>query len=246
MEENTERDEVYEQFMQDMQAKKKRQVKRTIREVIMVVVILGVIGLVVWFLTDPEVSEKLSFRKEKEPVAYADIPFTTKDVSSMEFAIAGKVMTFPCTMTDLYDAGYSMNDSDAKIMLGQPASLMIDGYKSYETAICKMEARDFKGEFDVSVINTSTKETAAVDCPIYTVWFDEQFMLCNGISQASTYEEILAAMGKPDEEKEISSMKDLYYEYKTNIGTCSIIFSFCVTYTGMEGKTCDRIRMTRD
>ena len=55
-------------------------------------------------------------------------------------------MTFPCTMTDLYDAGYSMNDSDAKIMLGQPASLMIDGYKSYETAICKMEARDFKGE----------------------------------------------------------------------------------------------------
>ena len=246
MEENTERDEVYEQFMQDMQAKKKRQVKRTIKEVIMVVIILGVIGLVVWFLTDPEVSEKLSFRKEKEPVAYADIPFTMKDASSMEFAIAGKVMTFPCTMTDLYDAGYSMNDSDAKIMLGQPASLMIDGYRSYEKAICKMEARDFKGEFDVSVINTSTKETAAVDCPIYTVWFDEQFMLCNGISQASTYEEILAAMGKPDEEKEISSMKDLYYEYKTNIGTCSIIFSFCVTYTGMEGKTCDRIRMTRD
>lgn len=42
MEENTERDEVYEQFMQDMQAKKKRQVKRTIREVIMVVIILEV------------------------------------------------------------------------------------------------------------------------------------------------------------------------------------------------------------
>ena len=147
MEENTERDEVYEQFMQDLQAKKKRQVKRTIREVIMVVIILGVIGFVVWFLTDPEASEKVSLRKEKAPVAYADIPFTTKDASSMEFAIAGKVMTFPCTMTDLYDAGYSMNESDAKIMLGQPASLMIDGYKSYETAICKMEARDFKGEF---------------------------------------------------------------------------------------------------
>ena len=40
MEENTERDEVYEQFMQDLQAKKKRQVKLTIREVIMVVIIL--------------------------------------------------------------------------------------------------------------------------------------------------------------------------------------------------------------
>ena len=65
MEENTERDEVYEQFMQDLQAKKKRQVKRTIREVIMVVIILGVIGFVVWFLTDPEASEKVSLRKEK-------------------------------------------------------------------------------------------------------------------------------------------------------------------------------------
>ena len=156
MEENTERDEVYEQFMQDLQAKKKRQVKRTIREVIMVVIILGVIGFVVWFLTDPEASEKVSLRKEKAPVAYADIPFTTKDVSSMEFAIAGKVMTFPCTTSDLYDAGYSMNESDAKIMLGKPTSLMIDGYKAYETAICKMEARDFKSEFDVSVINTGT------------------------------------------------------------------------------------------
>lgn len=246
MEENTERDEVYEQFMQDLQAKKKRRVKSTIKEVIMVVIILGVIGFVVWFLTDPEASEKVSLRKEKEPVAYADIPFTTKDVSSMEFAIAGKVTTFPCTTTDLYDAGYSMNESDAKIMLGKPASLMIDGYKAYETAICKMEARDFKGEFDVSVINTGTKETAAVNCPIQTIWSDEQFMLCNGLSQASTYEEILAAMGKPDEEKEISSMKDLYYEYKTNIGTCTIIFSFRGTYTGMEGKTCDRIRLTRD
>lgn len=242
MEENTERDEVYEQFMQDLQAKKKRHVKHTIREVIMIVIILGVIGLVVWLLTDPEASEKLSFRKEKEAVAYADIPFTTKDVSSMEFAIAGKVMTFPCTTTDLYDAGYSMNDRDAKIMLGQPTSLMIDGYKSYETAICKMEARDFKGEFDVLVINTRTVETVAAECPIYTIWFDEQFMLCNGISQTSTYEEILAAMGKPDEEKEIGSMKDLYYEY----GTCTIIFSFRDTYTGMEGKTCDRIRMMRD
>ena len=29
MEENTERDEVYEQFMQDLQAKKKRRVKNT-------------------------------------------------------------------------------------------------------------------------------------------------------------------------------------------------------------------------
>lgn len=119
---------------------------------------------------------------------------------------------------------------------------MIDGYKAYETAICKMEARDFKGEFDVSVINTGTKETAAVNCPIQTIWSDEQFMLCNGLSQASTYEEILAAMGKADEEKEISSMKELYYEY----GTCTIIFSFCDTYTGMEGKACDRIRMTID
>lgn len=70
---------------------------------------------------------EVELSKEKEPVAYADIPFTTKDVSSMEFAIAGEVMTFPCTMTDLYDAGYSMNESDAKIMLGQPASLMIEG-----------------------------------------------------------------------------------------------------------------------
>ena len=127
-------------------------------------------------------------------------------------------------------------------MLGQPASLMIEGYKSYETAICKMEARDFKSEFDVSVINTGTKETAAVNCPIHTIWFDEQFMLCNGLSQTSTYEEILAAMGKPDEEKKISSMKDLYYEY----GTCTIIFSFRDTYTGMEGKACDRIWMTID
>ena len=209
MEENTERDEVYEQFMQDLQAKKKRQVKRTIREVIMVVIILGVIGFVVWFLTDPQASEKVTLRKDKAPVAYA---------------------------------GYSMNESDAKIMLGKPASLMIDGYKAYETAICKMEARDFKSEFDVSVINTGTKETAAVNCPIHTIWFDEQFMLCNGLSQTSTYEEILAAMGKPDEEKEISSMKELYYEY----GTCTIIFSFCDTYTGMEGKVCDRIWMTID
>lgn len=246
MEENTKKDEVYEKFMQDLQAKKKRRVKRAIKEVIMVVVILGVIGFVVWFLTDPEAPEKVSLRKEKAPVAYADIPFTTKDVSSMEFAIAGKVMTFPCTTSDLYDAGYSMNDSDAKIMLGKPTSLMIGGYKAYETAICKMEARDFKGEFDVSVINTGTKETAAVNCPIQTIWFDEQFMLCNGISQASTYEEILAAMGKPNEEKEISSMKDLYYEYETNIGTCTIIFSFRDTYTGLEGKACDRIWMTRD
>ena len=60
MEENTERDEVYEQFMQDLQAKKKRQVKRTIREVIMVVIVLGVIGFVVWFLTDPEKRERTS------------------------------------------------------------------------------------------------------------------------------------------------------------------------------------------
>ena len=58
MEENTERDEVYEQFMQDLQAKKKRRVKSTIKEVIMVVIVLGVIGFVVWFLTDPEASEK--------------------------------------------------------------------------------------------------------------------------------------------------------------------------------------------
>ena len=69
MEENTERDEVYEQFMQDLQAKKKRRVKSTIKEVIMVVIVLGVIGFVVWFLTDPEASEKVSLRKEKEPVA---------------------------------------------------------------------------------------------------------------------------------------------------------------------------------
>lgn len=53
--------------MQDLQAKKKRRVKRAIKEVIMIVIILGVIGFVVWFLTDPEASEKVSFRKEKAP-----------------------------------------------------------------------------------------------------------------------------------------------------------------------------------
>lgn len=49
MEENTERDEVYEQFMQDLQAKKKRRVKSTIKEVIMVVIVLGVIGFAFGF-----------------------------------------------------------------------------------------------------------------------------------------------------------------------------------------------------
>lgn len=91
MEENTERDEVYEQFMQDLQAKKKRQVKRTIREVIMVVIILGVIGFVVWFLTDPEASEKVSLRKEKAPVAYADIPFTTKEYPVWNLRLPGRL-----------------------------------------------------------------------------------------------------------------------------------------------------------
>ena len=45
MEENTERDEVYEQFMQDLQAKKKRRVKSTIKEVIVVVIVLGSGGI---------------------------------------------------------------------------------------------------------------------------------------------------------------------------------------------------------
>ncbi len=205
-----------------MKKRKKEKKKKIAIATLMLVFVLVVVALV-WIIYNPEAFLKLTgnAKKDKKVVEYSDIAFTSHDMADMEFALAGEVLTFPVTVHELEQAGYSMNSDDA--------SRRVDGMSGmwYQTLSCSAQANEFNSRVSLSVANLEETGRFARDCVIRSISAkDAHFMLCNGISLASTYDEVISTMGEPDKYEEMGYAKELTYIYKTPDGDMEVYITF--------------------
>lgn len=214
-----EADEVYDKYMK---AVKRRKIISTIVIICVLLIVLALAALI-WIVFNPEAFDKLTgkAKKDKKPVEYSDIEFTTHDITGMEFALGGKVLTFPCSIGELAEAGYILDKKDGSQLLNAANDMF------YSTFLCRAEAEKFNSSLSLSVANLDTSPTYAKDCVIKSISVDdEHFMLCNGISFASSFDEVISTMGKPDEYDEQGYSKNLEYYYMTDTGEVEVYISF--------------------
>lgn len=213
---NDNTDEVYAQFIK---TKKKKKIRSIIVGVIILIFILAFAALI-WIANNLETFDKMigKAKKDKKPVEYSEIAFTTNDMASMEFALNGKVVTFPLSVKELEQTGYTLTDDG-----------LIQGKSDlfYTVRNCSAEANDFDSHVSLSVANLNETDSFARDCVIQSIFAkDEHFILCNGISLSSTYDEVVAVMGKPDKLEDTGYSKTLEYFYDTPSGEMEVYINF--------------------
>lgn len=219
MRKNNETDEVYEQFMKKA---KKKKIVSTICVILVLVFVLAMAALL-WIVNNLETFDKLigKAKKDKKPVEYIDIEFTTHDITGMEFALGGKVLTFPCSIGELAEAGYILDKKDGSQLLNAANDMF------YNELLCNAEAENFNSRLSLYVANLDTSPTYAKDCVIKSILAkDEHFMLCNGINLESSFDDVISTMGEPDKYEDQGYSKTLEYYYTTATGEVEIYITF--------------------
>lgn len=141
-----------------------------------------------------------------EAIAYEEIAFTTTDFETLEFALNGQVLRFPVTVAEVEAAGYALDEVYRSEVL--PATNGV----TYTTIICSATS-DSGCKIKYKAYNLTEESLNVLDCAIETIYAkDESFILCNGISMSSSYEEVIAAMGEPTEYEEDYNSKTLTYK----------------------------------
>lgn len=144
--------------------------------------------------------------KKKEPIPYEKIDFSTNDISSLEFALDGHVLTFPLSVSDLESIGYNVKDKYKSETL--PG---MNGYMYY--SLSASAESDFGSEVSFSACNLSETSKRVTDCDIDAIFADdEHFVLCNGVTIYTSYDEVIEIMGEPTEEEEGYESKTLIYD----------------------------------
>ena len=147
----------------------------------------------------------LSYPNAKATIAYEEIAFTSKDISSLEFALNGQVLMFPTTVKELEGAGYTLDvPYQNEVLQGSNGTVYCAVYCS---------ARNGEGSMiRFSACNLSKESKPIEECEIENISAEDAlFILCNGVSLESSYEEVIAIMGEPDEYEEEGNAKKLTY-----------------------------------
>ena len=179
--------------------REKEKKKRKIGAIIFVISLWVICGIVVFI-------GKGGLKKEKDPIPYDEIDFSTDDISSLEFAVDGHVFTFPITVADLEKIGYKVKDKYKKEVI--PG---MNGYMYYSMSASAVS--DFNSEVSFSACNLTETSKRVTECGIESIFArDEHFVLCNGITLSTSYDEVIAIMGKPTKEEEGYQSKTLTYD----------------------------------
>lgn len=147
---------------------------------------------------------------KENPVADTQVkvdPSLSTSLSSGQVQFDGKVLTLPANVSDIIDMGWALSD-----MTSDKTTIAANDYD-----LVYFE----KGDYTVSI--TLTNDTDADlpydKCKITEVYVSSSgdynkgvpVCLAGGIQVGSTYEQVLAAYGKPDYESEYTT--DVYYGY---------------------------------
>lgn len=179
--------------------KKERRTRLLIAGGIVIAYVLLVLGVFGWIYMAENGNHK------PEEIAYEEIAFTSKDISSLEFALNGQVLTFPTTVKELESAGYTLDAPYQNEVLQGSNGIV------YYSILCS--ARNGEGSMiRFSACNLSKESKPIEECEIENISAEDAlFILCNGISLESSYEEVIAIMGEPDEYEEEGDAKKLTY-----------------------------------
>ena len=183
----------------------KEKKKRLLVAGAIIVAFLCLVGWVVWSLYAADTG-----LYKPEAIPYEEIDFTTTDYKAMEFALNGQVLTFPVTVAEVEAAGYKLDEVYRSEVL--PATSGI----TYTTILCSATS-DSGHKIKYIAYNLTEESLNVLDCGIETIYAkDESFILCNGISISSSYEEVIATMGEPTEYEEDYNSKTLTYKIDDN------------------------------
>ncbi len=158
--------------------------------------------------------------------------FTTNDWKSLEFALDGKVYTWPISYAQLKADGYSVDSSiEAETLDSMYYSFSEWAYKDGENA------------FFVSFKNYTDSSKVVADCDIQSVSFTSGYddvytvVLCNGITLGTSYEDVISVMGEPTDEY---VSEDSEYGYRTaDYDVTDDIYCNSINFTFMEGVVTD-------
>lgn len=192
----------------------------------LVVALVGFVGWVVWSLATAE-----NRNYEPDAIPYEEIVFTSKDISSLEFALNGQVLTFPTTVKELENIGYILDPPyEKEVLQGSNGTI-------YYTALCSAR-NDSGGVVRFNAYNLSEESKTIEECEIeYITAEDALFILCNGVSIESSYDEVIAIMGEPDEYEEDGDIKKMTYEVKEG-------YSLYIKYTNGNFEEMDTLRLS--
>ncbi len=179
--------------------KKEKRTRLLIASGIVIAYVLLVLGVFGWIYMAENGNH------EPEAMAYEEIAFTSKDISSLEFALNGQVLTFPTTVKELESAGYTLDAPYQNEVLQGSNGIV------YYSILCS--ARNGEGSMiRFSACNLSKESKPIEECEIENISAEDAlFVLCNGVSIESSYEEVTAIMGEPDEYEEEGDAKKLTY-----------------------------------
>lgn len=166
----------------------------------LVIAFICFVGWVVWSLYTAE-----NGNHKPEAITYEEIAFTSKDISSLELALNGQVLTFPTTVKEIESIGYILDAPyQNEVLQGSNGTV-------YYSVYCS--ARNGEGSMiRFSACNLSEESKPIEECEIENISAeDAMFVLCNGVSIESSYEDVIAIMGEPDEYEEDGDAKKLTY-----------------------------------
>ena len=124
-----------------------------------------------------------------------DYAFSSNDWRTLEFALDGKVYTFPLTWSDIEAAGFVIDEEYRHEVLET----------NYYTL--SVNAENEAGErISVRFKNFEEGDRELQDCYVYGIGFEQsqfrdvnpEVMLCNGVTFGMTPDEVKALMGEPD------------------------------------------------
>ncbi len=163
--------------------------------------------------TEEETSEEKTADAGKAQPKKTDINFSTDDWKSLEFALDGKVYTWPLTLADVEGAGFKLDD-DYK-------SETLESNRYTTSVSVESEAGE---RFYIRFKNFTDKDKNLVDCDLYGFGFEvddyydvnPDVTLCNGVTFGMSVDEVKAIMGEPDyyyesEDSEIDRKEMDYY-----------------------------------
>jgi len=110
-------------------------------------------------------------------------------------------VTLPISYEEIKNAGWSLSESreDEKINGVKPE----EGMVKYAVSTGTYLSNDKEERISVSISNTSTETKQTKECDIYELEFDKfqgtaPFTLTNGITEKSTYADVVSVMGSPN------------------------------------------------
>lgn len=145
--------------------------------------------------TEENTTEEVSDNTDEGNSSQTDYAFSSNDWKTLEFALDGKVYTFPMTYADVVSAGFTIDDEEMNETLES----------NYYTM--SFIAENAEGErFYVRFKNFTDTDKEVKDCDIYGFGFEmdeyqdinPDVTLCNGVTFGMTVDEVKAIMGEPD------------------------------------------------